>query len=102
MTTLRCSPEIRHEQKLHSRRTILRKAFADHEAQEDCIKQSQLEWTIVRPGEYTQGDRTGKYRHGIQVAGKFKAQISHADVADFMLKQLADSTYLRKTPWVSY
>ena len=45
-------------------RTLLRKALVDHEAQEDCIKQSQLDWTIVRPGEYTNGGRTGEYRHG--------------------------------------
>jgi putative NADH-flavin reductase len=83
--------------------TLLRKAFADHEAQEDCIKKSQLEWTIVRPGEYIAGGRTGKYRHGFPPTGeKFKAQISHADVADFMLKQVTDRTYLGQTPSLSY
>ena len=84
-------------------RTLLRKAFADHVAQENFIKQSQLDWTIVRPGAYTNGERTGEYRHGFPVADKtIKAKISRADVADFMLKQLADNTYLRKTPGVSY
>ena len=84
-------------------RTLLRKAFADHVAQEDPIRQSQLDWIIVRPGAYTSGERTGEYRHGFPVADKtIKAEISRADVADFMLKQLADNTYLRKTPGVSY
>jgi hypothetical protein len=31
-----------------------------------------------------------------------KAKISRADVADFMLKQLQDKTYLHQTPWLSY
>ncbi len=84
-------------------RTLLRKAFADHVAQENLIKQSQLDWTIVRPGAYTNGERTGEYRHGFPVADKtIKAKISRPDVADFMLMQLADNTYLRKTPGVSY
>ncbi len=45
-------------------RTLLRKALADHEAQENHIKKSQLDWTIVRPGGFTNGRRTGGYRHG--------------------------------------
>ena len=84
-------------------RTILRKAFAAHEDQENYIKQSQLDWTIVRPGGFANGDRTGQYRHGFPATDKtIKAEISRADVADFMLKQLADETYVRKTPGVSY
>ena len=84
-------------------RTILRKAFADQEAQERHIMQSPLDWVIVRPGEFIEGDRTGMYRHGFAVTDNtITATISHADVADFMLKQVADDTYLRKTPGLSY
>ncbi len=82
---------------------LLRQGFAEHELQEDCVKQSRTEWTIVRPGAFTNGDYTGVYRHGLPVSNKaIKAKISRADVADFMLKQLADNTYLHKAPWVSY
>ncbi len=84
-------------------RTLLRKAFAAHEDQENYIKQSQLDWTIVRPGAFANGDHTGQYRHGFPATDKtIKAKISRADVADFMLKQLSDDTYVRKTPGVSY
>jgi putative NADH-flavin reductase len=84
-------------------RTLLRKAFAAHEEQENCIQQSQLDWTIVRPGEYTNGVRTGEYRHGFPSTDRtIKAEISRADVADFMLKQITDDAYLRKMPGVSY
>ena len=82
---------------------ILRHAFADHELQEDHIKRSSLDWTIVRPGNLTNGERTGAYRHGFAATEKgLKVKISRADVADFMLEQLADDTYLHKTPGVSY
>jgi len=82
---------------------LLRRAYADHVSQEDCVKQSQLDWTIVRPAAFTDGDRTGKYRHGFSGTDKaLKLKISRADVADFMLKQLTDRTYLYKTPGLSY
>jgi putative NADH-flavin reductase len=82
---------------------LLRQGFAEHELQEGCVKQSQTKWTIIRPGGFTNGDRTGVYRHGLPVSDKtIKARISRADVADFMLKQLVDNTYIHKAPWVSY
>lgn len=82
---------------------ILREAYADHERQEDYVKQSRLDWTIVRPAAFTDGNRTGEYRHGFSGTDKvIKLKISRADVADFMLKQLTDDTYLHKTPGVSY
>ena len=82
---------------------FLRHAFADHERQEPLVKQSPLDWTIVRPPYLTDGLRTGDYQHGLTPTDKrFKGKISRADVADFMLKQLTDKTYIRQTPWVSY
>jgi len=82
---------------------LLRQGFAEHELEEVWVKQSQTDWTIVRPGAFTDGDRTGAYRHSPTPTGKaIKAKISRADVADFVLKQLNDHSYLYKTPWISY
>ena len=82
---------------------LLRRAYADHVSQEDYVKESRLDWTIVRPGAFADGDRTGVYRHGFPGTDKtIKAKISRADVADFMLKQLTDRTYLHETPGLSY
>lgn len=82
---------------------LLRRAYADHVAQENYIKNSSLDWTIVRPGAYTDGERTGDYRHGFPAsATDLKLKISRADVADFMLNQLTDDSYLRMTPGISY
>jgi len=82
---------------------FLRHAFADHERQEAVIEQSSLKWTIVRPPHLLDTQRTGVYRHGFPPTDKnIKGQISRADVADFMLKQLTDDSYLQSTPGVSY
>jgi len=85
------------------RPTLLRNIFADKEVQEKLVRESPLEWTIVRPAMLTNGPRTGKYRAGFSVDDRsIKGKISRADVADFMLQQLTDNTYLKKTPGLSY
>lgn len=82
---------------------FLRKGFADHALQEEYIKQSQLDWIIARPGNLTDDAHTGNYQHGFPATAKnLQVKISRADVADFMLKQLTQNTYLRKTPGLSY
>jgi putative NADH-flavin reductase len=64
---------------------------------------SALDWTIVRPGAFTDGPRTGEYRHGFPPSDKaITHKVSRADVAEFMLKQLTDRSYLRRTPALSY
>ena len=82
---------------------FLRSIFVDKEVQERIIKDSMLDWVIVRPGALTNGPRRGICRAGMNIGHWFfTAKISRADVADFMLKQLTDNTYLRKTPGVSH
>lgn len=82
---------------------LLRNVLADHERQENEVKNSQLDWTIVRPGSFVDGERTGNYRHGFPGTDKTsQLKITRADVADFILKQLTDDTYLGKTPSLSY
>jgi len=83
---------------------ILRRVFADHEIQEQYIKQSRLDWTIVRPTALTNGVQRDEYFHGSipDSTQPVTFKISRADTAGFMLKQLTDNFYLRKTPSLSY
>lgn len=80
---------------------ILPLYFWDKTRQERLIAASKTEWIIVRPGALINGARRGAYRHGRSV-GSFiwTVRISRADVADFMLNQLVDNTYLRAAPGV--
>ncbi len=82
---------------------MLRRVWADHEIQENYIKESQLDWIIVRPAAINDGELTGSYQQGFTADNKtVTSKISRADTADFMLKQLADTNYLHKTPCISY
>ena len=73
--------------------------FWDKSRQEQIIAESDVDWVIVRPGILTNGRKRGTYRHGENVGSYvLSAWSSRADVADFMLKQLTDDTYLHKAP----
>ena len=82
---------------------ILRTEIAGHEAREHVIKPSRLDWTIVRPPTLTNGKHKGVYRSGEDLtSNSFITVMSRADVADFMLKQLSDGTFVRKAPRLKY
>lgn len=84
-------------------RVPLRRALADHELQEEYVLRSELAWTIVRPAAFTDGPKTSSYKHGFPSTEKNLAlKISRADVAQFMLKQLEDDTYMLKSVSLSY
>jgi uncharacterized protein YbjT (DUF2867 family) len=81
---------------------ILPSYFWDKTRQERVIAASNLEWVIVRPAVLTNAKMRGTYRYGRRV-GSFlwTARIARGDVADFMLKQLADDSYLGTAVGVS-
>jgi putative NADH-flavin reductase len=82
---------------------VLKNVFADKEIQERYIKASSLDWTIVRPARLTNGRRQSRYRVGDEIDQNATATtISRADTAEFMLRQLTDDTFVRKTPGISY
>ena len=73
----------------------------DAEGHARVIEKSGLDWTIVRGPMLTEGEKKGEYRVGY-VGKNSGTKISRADVADFMLRQVADDTYLGQKPMVSY
>jgi putative NADH-flavin reductase len=81
---------------------LLRGAYADHVEQERQTRASGLDWTIVRPGSFTDGPRTGTYRRGFGPQEKTTLKVSRADVAEFVVEQLTDDTWLRQAPSLAY
>ncbi len=77
--------------------------FWDKTRQERLIAASHVHWIIVRPAALSNGPRRGRYRQGRRI-GSFlwTARISRGDVADFMLNQLTDDTYLRAAPGLAW
>ena len=82
---------------------LLRNEIADHEEKEKLITSSALDWTIVRPPKLTNAQGTGLYRSGEEVkADAFFPIMSRSDVADFMLRQLTNNAFVRKSPRIIY
>ena len=67
----------------------------------EALQASGLDWTIVRAPRLTDGERRGQYRIG-WVGVNASTQISRADLADFIIKQLNDKTFYNQLPFVSY
>ena len=78
-----------------------RNFVVDSSANVRVIQASDLDWTIARFPRLMDGARTGKYR--VAYLGKDSGtQITRADGADFVLKELTEKKWLKKAPVVSY
>ena len=78
----------------------LKRIMQAKEEQERLIMASDLDWTIVRPGGLTDGPRTRSYRSGLDKTIK-ATRVSRADVADFIVGELANGQYIGAAPAVS-
>lgn len=78
--------------------TLLKDMYDDKNAGDDELRRSggRIDWTIVYPVTLTNGPRTGRYRAGERLELRGVPKISRADVAEFMVKQVDDMTYVRK------
>ena len=77
---------------------IVHNEIEDHQEKEALIKASNREWTIIHPPKLTNGVKRGVYRIGEDLKStSFFPTLSRADLADFMIKQLNDNRFLRKT-----
>jgi putative NADH-flavin reductase len=81
---------------------LLRDIYADKAIGEELIRRSELEWTIVQPARLSDGPLTRQYQAGEHLRHHGMPAISRADLAHFLLQQVDDRTYLRKTVRLSY
>jgi len=81
---------------------LLKTIYEDKNRQEALIRASDTDWTIIRPGFLTNGPLTGKYRVLTDLRGITAGKISRADVAHFMLEELAANRYLGQAPLLTY
>jgi putative NADH-flavin reductase len=75
---------------------VFGRAYADKSIQEQLIKETTLDWTIVRPGVLTGGVSTGRYQALNQPSQWRNGIIARADVADFCVQQIGNPASVRK------
>lgn len=79
-------------------RLMLGRVYHDKGLQENIIHGSNLDWVIVRPGILTNARKTSRYKV-LEERGSWRnGIISWANVADFLVKQIEGTRYLRTTP----
>ncbi len=72
--------------------------YADKDREEQIIRDSELDWTIVRPGFLTRLPTRGNYHVLVEPSEWRAGFITRGDVADFLVKQIADRELTGKTP----
>ena len=78
-------------------RTVFSKRYADLALMEDVLRDSGLDWTVVRPPRLTDKPLTGKYRVAYRQNLRGGFVISRADVAHLMLHVLGRPETIKQT-----
>lgn len=87
--------------RLLARRTNLRLGYADHEAQEEALRKSALDWTCVRPAILTNGTSLKPLVVSYEGQPKPALTIARALVARFLVDILEKPEFFRRMPVVS-
>lgn len=81
---------------------ILAKPYADMALMERRVRESGVDWTLVRAARLTRGPVTGKYRTAIGEKLRGCWSISRADVAHYLLAHVDDQQTSRATVEIAY
>ncbi len=81
---------------------ILKNMYTDLVLMENEVSASDLEWTILRPPQLTNGPRTGHYQAAVNQPLSRIFRISRADVADYIVMHLNDETTYRGLVELAY
>ena len=83
-------------------KAALRKHYADLALMEDILRDSGLDWTVVRPPRLTDGQLTGAYRTAYGQNLRRGIRVSRADVAHLMLRALEQPETIKRTIGIAY
>ncbi len=77
---------------------FLKQVYADKDREEQVIRQSNLNWVIVRPGFLTRFSLTKRYKILTDMEDIKDGFISRADVAHFLVRLINDESFDHTTP----
>lgn len=81
---------------------LLRPVFKDHELQEELVRVSGLDWTIVRPSAFAAELATGSYKEDFPATDRrLSLKIAPSDIAGFLSRQLSEVQYLHRAVGIS-
>jgi nucleoside-diphosphate-sugar epimerase len=93
-------PDFRFKLAVSMIQLIARGAYEDIVNTAQVVRASDRDWTIVRVSMLVDAPKTGVVKVG-HVNKEMGMRITRADLAEFVLKQVQDTTYLRQAPAIS-
>ncbi|WP_369935719.1 NAD(P)-dependent oxidoreductase [Xanthomonas tesorieronis] len=81
---------------------LLRKVYADKNRQEALIRDSGLDWVLVRPTVLNDKPARGDVRAITDLSGFHGGSIARADVATFVLDQVTSNAWLHRAPLITW
>jgi nucleoside-diphosphate-sugar epimerase len=82
-------------------RTFLRRAYDELLGMTELVRNSGVDWTIVRFTAPKDGDKVGRIRAGFYGTDRIGFPITRADIAAFTAAQVDSDTYIRRAPAIS-
>jgi putative NADH-flavin reductase len=76
--------------------------YADKDRQESLIRESQTDWTIVRPAPFRTEKPAGPLRAVSDVADVTLRRISRLEVAEFLVDELEQNRYVRQSVFIGH
>jgi len=81
---------------------LLKKVYADKNRQEAIVRESGLDWVLVRPSILNNKPGRGSVRALTDLSGFHGGSIAREDVATFVLDQVRADTWLHRSPLITW
>jgi len=81
---------------------LLRKVYADKDRQETIVRDSGLDWVLVRPSVLNDKPSRDRVRALTDLSSFHGGTISRADVAKFVLDQVRDDAWMHRSPLITW
>jgi uncharacterized protein YbjT (DUF2867 family) len=81
---------------------LLRNVYADKNRQETLVRESGLDWILVRPSVLNDKPKRDNVRALTDLSEFHGGTISRGDVASFVLDQVRDNSWVRRTPLITW
>lgn len=81
---------------------ITKKIYLDKDRQEEIIRGSGLDWTIVRPTVFREGKAKSEFQAATDLNGVVLRRISRQEVANFVLDELDNPRFVHQSPFIGH
>jgi putative NADH-flavin reductase len=86
----------------YSLQRIFKYIYADMLQMEKVLRESNLNWTVIRPPRLLDGDKTGKYRTSINGYLPNPSSLNRSDLAYYIIDHLDDEKTYKSRVEISY